>query len=184
MRQKKALIVLFSILTLALIGSFFIDQNVTNWIVDHRIPILNLFFVNLTHLGGFVTVPIFGIIAYLCTKKHKRQIVWIIITTAIAGVLALVLKYIIARPRPDVLFLVQEPKTMSFPSGHATAVFMLLPMIWQTFPRFRWVWLLFASLVAISRVYIGVHYLSDVIAGAFLGLTVGLLCLKYQKKKH
>jgi len=62
-------------------------------------------------------------------------------------------------------------------------VFCAIPIISKEFPRIKWAWILFAVLVAISRLYIGAHFLSDVIIGGLLGYIIGVLIIKLENKK-
>jgi undecaprenyl-diphosphatase len=91
-----------------------------------------------------------------------------------------VIKPAVARARPfhaiaHVRVVGYEPVTYSFPSGHAASAFAGAFMLAGMLPRARrWLWAL-AVLIAISRVYIGVHYPLDVAAGALVGIGVGVL---------
>lgn len=116
----------------------------------------------------------------LCFKK-TRKAGWMIGVALILG-LALgngVLKNVIARTRPydidpDILtrMLVWPLKDYSFPSGHALACFEVAGVLLMTEHRNRmgWAWLAVAVLVSFSRLYLGVHYPTDVLAGAALGI--------------
>jgi undecaprenyl-diphosphatase len=90
------------------------------------------------------------------------------------------IKPAVARARPfdaiaNVRVVGYEPVTYSFPSGHAASAFAGALIVACMLPRARgWLWAL-AVLIAISRVYIGVHYPLDVAAGALVGLGVGVL---------
>jgi undecaprenyl-diphosphatase len=70
----------------------------------------------------------------------------------------------------------------SFPSFQAMLVFSALPLLNKQFKKFRYIWFIFACLVAFSRVYFGVHYLSDVMAGAIIGYLIGLIMVKVEEK--
>jgi undecaprenyl-diphosphatase len=67
------------------------------------------------------------------------------------------------------------PNSSSFPSGHAATAFAAATVVAILMPRLRTPVLALAALVAFSRVYLGVHFLSDVLAGAVLGIVAGLL---------
>ena len=67
------------------------------------------------------------------------------------------------------------PHSSSMPSGHATTAFAAAVAVGLVHPRLRWPLLVLAALVAVSRVWLGVHYLTDVIAGAALGTSVALV---------
>ena len=75
---------------------------------------------------------------------------------------------------PGVTALVTTPETPSFPSGHATTAFAAAAAVGAFHPRLRWPLYGVALLVATSRVYLGVHYGLDVLAGALLGVALGL----------
>jgi undecaprenyl-diphosphatase len=63
----------------------------------------------------------------------------------------------------------------SFPSGHAMIVFSIVPFLMKNFPKQKYYFILLAVLVAFSRIYLNVHYLSDIVAGAFLGYLIGVI---------
>ena len=95
----------------------------------------------------------------------------------VATGLANLLKGVLDRPRPSVADpaihpLVAVPGSSSMPSGHAAGAFAAAVAVGLVHPRLRWPLLLLAALIALSRVWLGVHYLTDVIAGAALGCVV------------
>ncbi|MBI5391605.1 phosphatase PAP2 family protein [Candidatus Woesearchaeota archaeon] len=182
MKKKVLLSILVSILFVILLFTVIIpnDHTLINAVVSHRIPQFNWFFHTLSYIGDFHIVFILLAVFFLITKQ-KKNIPLLAIQLVVSGIIAYLLKIVVARPRPDVLVLGNHPITPSFPSGHATAVFTVLPLIWKLYPKFKWVWLVIAMLVGYSRMYLGVHYGSDVLAGMFLGLTIGLLLLKLEQ---
>jgi undecaprenyl-diphosphatase len=106
----------------------------------------------------------------------------VLLLTAAAVVLAdtaaLALKRVFERPRPYVPFPDPEPLVgtgldYAFPSGHAATSFAGATVLSRAAPRLAPVFFLLAAAVAWSRVYVGVHYPSDVLAGAVLGVLVG-----------
>jgi undecaprenyl-diphosphatase len=62
-------------------------------------------------------------------------------------------------------------------------VFCTVPILSKEFPKFKYVWVVFASLVGLSRVYFGLHFMSDVIAGALIGYLIGMIVVGYEKEK-
>jgi undecaprenyl-diphosphatase len=99
------------------------------------------------------------------------------ISYLVATLLADVLKAATDRPRPSVADpaihpLVAVPGSSSLPSGHAAGAVAAALAVGLVHPRLRWPLLLLAALIALSRVWLGVHYLTDVIAGAALGCVV------------
>ena len=119
------------------------------------------------------------VIFYL--KKWKSESLLVAGNLSLAGILIVSLKHIYQRPRPEILHLVEE-KGFSFPSGHSLAVTLLigsLIIIVGQRVKYRTVKLILQILlgiylvsVIISRVYLGVHYPSDVLASLCVGLGV------------
>ena len=94
--------------------------------------------------------------------------------------LSALLKGVFDRPRPSVVDpavhpLVAVPHSGSMPSTHATTAFAAALGVGLVHPRLRWPLLALAALIAFSRVWLGVHYLSDVLVGAALGAAIALV---------
>jgi undecaprenyl-diphosphatase len=89
------------------------------------------------------------------------------------------------RPRPFIELAIMPLVSVyspSFPSLHAATAFTAVAILDKEFPRLKWVWIIIAVLVCFSRMYVGVHYLSDLIAGGLLGYLLGLLIIKSEEK--
>ncbi len=98
------------------------------------------------------------------------------ISTFIMAFLVILIKFTIRRKRPEGEWgeIYRNTDPHSFPSGHATRVFFLASMAWLIAPLWLAVILtIWAPLVAIARVLTGVHYISDILAGAVLGWIIG-----------
>jgi undecaprenyl-diphosphatase len=111
----------------------------------------------------------------------KRWAFWIFIGIAVTAVITQSLKWLFRRQRPPgewgALYRSADPH--SFPSGHAARMAMLLVLGFALGPVwFAALLLIWAPLVALARVAMGVHYLSDILAGAALGLGVGLALIR------
>lgn len=161
-----------------------IDNRVTLSIISWRTPQLSSFFSAVTILANptsvVATVLILTIIAYVLTKRFHLPL-WIILTNSIGSLgLNPLVKNIVQRSRPDEeLRLVQEA-SYSFPSGHAFASMVafgcviLLLLLFLKPSAFRGVLIVLSFvtilLIGFSRIFLGVHYLSDVVAGFSLGL--------------
>jgi undecaprenyl-diphosphatase len=108
---------------------------------------------------------------------------FLFVAIAIPGILNNILKRLIGRARPSEhgpFF--YEPLTWraafeGMPSGHATTAFSVLVAFGAMFPRLRWLFWIYALVIAMSRVVVGAHYPSDVLAGAALG-AAGALCIR------
>ena len=127
----------------------------------------------LTHGGDTLFLLLAtGLLAWvLWRKRSRRDMLAAVFAVGGAGLINIVLKLLFQRERPSIAFvLIQEP-SFSFPSGHAMGSaalgITLLVMLWNT--RWRWLAALIAPIyifiVGFSRVYLGVHYVSDVVAG-------------------
>ena len=173
--MKKSLIITFILLIIATL----LDKQILNIITQNRITLLNPIFIWISTLSSGIAI-FFIITILLLWEKNKRNyipLMWItlIIALSITGLL----KILIARPRPYINTLINK-NSYSFPSGHTTAVFATLAIINKTFPKIKYFWFIFAFLVLFTRVYLGIHYPTDVIAGALIGHTIGLLILQKQ----
>jgi membrane-associated phospholipid phosphatase len=127
--------------------------------------------------------PLFVAVGFLRDVKDRA----LLLPTAIAVAVSLVLadlassgiKEAVDRPRPpraDPGFdaAVSVPPSPSFPSGHATTTFACAVAIAFLVPKLRWPALALAATVGLARVYLGVHYGLDVLAGAALGTAIGV----------
>lgn len=104
---------------------------------------------------------------------------WMILGLAV-GVLVgnVCLKNLIARPRPcwlddSVMMLISSPADYSFPSGHTLPSVIGATVLTKTDRRFGWAAIPLAAVIAFSRLYLFVHFPSDILAGAILGVIIG-----------
>jgi undecaprenyl-diphosphatase len=100
------------------------------------------------------------------------------LAAGVAAITVALLKEVTDRARPPVAEeslhpLIPIPDSASFPSGHAATAFAAATAVALVYPRLRVPALALAALVALSRVYLGVHYWSDVIVGSMFGVVVG-----------
>jgi len=133
----------------------------------------------ITHFGGRGLAPLTIIITiYLMAKKHTRKAIFLLIMFFSTTLLTMSLKSLIERPRPNIDPIVQE-QTYSFPSGHAThALVFFSSLVYISYQIHRnkkttaihtFLAILVISVVGLSRIYLGVHYASDIAAGFILG---------------
>ena len=152
-------------------------------------PVLDscMIFINRINEYGLLWLVLLGMLATLGGRTGR----W----AALAGLVALVvglassevLKNLVKQPRPflslaDVRLLVDSPNSYSFPSVNVTYAFAAcsgaLLTVWRLFsqvPLWGWGYLILSAALSYSRVYVGVHYPSDVLGGALLGISVGWL---------
>jgi undecaprenyl-diphosphatase len=168
-----------------------IDLTLFYWINHHlQHPWLDVLFPFITNLHRHVWIQAFFLpigLGYWLYKKRTqalRILLLILVTVATTDLFSyLVLKSSFSRLRPSqdpqVEALVRvpyNPKSFSFPSNHAVNSFALACLLSLFYPHLRWLWLLSASLISFSRVYVGVHYPSDILGGGLIGhfLVLGL----------
>jgi undecaprenyl-diphosphatase len=150
-----------------------LDQRLERWVVQHRTEPFDTFFVALSHIGSYGIVWL--TLAVLAVWLLRRPVVFplMVIAYFTSAAASNVIKLMVERSRPVDHPLVPEPTTHSFPSGHATTSFAcaatLAPFVDR---RAAPVLYALAAAIAYSRVYVGVHYPFDVLAGAALGLIV------------
>jgi len=119
-------------------------------------------------------------VVLLCFPKTRRMGLTMGLALLIGFLTGnLLLKNVVARIRPydlaDVPILVERLKDFSFPSGHTLCSFEGAAVVWLYHRRFGVVALVFAGVMAFSRLYLFVHYPTDVLAGAVMGVGIALL---------
>jgi membrane-associated phospholipid phosphatase len=155
------------------------DDEVLATIHQYASPGLTSLMRLLTTLGSTFFLVLLGVFLFSLGIRRKRAVVLFAITMAGAALLIWVLKLGFHRARPMPFFEIPAPRSYSFPSGHALAAFcfygglatIMADRIRSSKGRLI-IWtlaVLFIALIGFSRVYLGVHYPSDVIAGYAAG---------------
>lgn len=139
------------------------------------------------YLDGVVPFDI-ALVLWLALRRKPREALFAGIAFAGSALLNLAAKHYFGRARPDFWLSLAPETSFSFPSGHAmgsmTLAAVLVALAWNT--RWRWpvsvVAVAFALLVGVSRVYLGVHFPSDILAGwsAALAWTIGIYALVFR----
>ena len=176
----------FFIINLVLVltnHSFVIDNGVYNYLTTNRNVIMTNIFIILTFLGSTLYIVILNIAIFVYTILRKKYQYSLFLANSLTSVLANnILKAIVQRPRPDVLRLVTETG-YSYPSGHTMiAILFYGTIIYFLFKyKVKGKWLVTSVLVllmigiAVSRIYLGVHYASDVIGGILIAISLILI---------
>jgi undecaprenyl-diphosphatase len=165
------------------------DESVLRWLGAHHTKLLDGAMIEITALGtGTVVMMIVAISAlFLFLTRHRYSGLLLLIATAGGLALNLVLKMRFDRPRPHVFVWGTNAVSSSFPSGHAmsaTIVYCTVAYLAIRLYERRWPKIVTAIIAAIvivaisaSRLYLGVHYPSDVLAGAIIGLAWAAFCM-------
>lgn len=144
--------------------------------------------LDLTALGGAVVLVLMvsAVVGFMWLQRRYGLMLFTVVTIITGAGVAALLKYAIARDRPDIVPHLREVTTPSFPSGHAmlsAIVYLTLgTLLMQVVPGrgaklyFLTIAMLLTFLVGVSRIYLGVHYPTDVLAGWMAGIAWALGC--------
>ena len=175
--------------TVAAGGTQAFDEKVLRWIYAQHTHSLDATMIEITALGtGTVVLMIVCVAAlFLTLTKHKYSAMLLLVATAGGLLLDLVLKLRFDRPRPHVFQWGTNAVSSSFPSGHAMSATIVYSTVAYLAARLqkrqwaRWLTMIIAAilivLICFSRLYLGVHYPSDVLAGVVVGLAWAGFCM-------
>ncbi|MFB6246845.1 MAG: phosphatase PAP2 family protein [Candidatus Pacearchaeota archaeon] len=192
-KKRVRLIVSFIAFILALFLSFKFDSEIVGAISKMRGEILNEFFLGITFVSSEIIIFFLLTTLFLWKDRRRRWILPLWATLGISIIVSFFMKVGSHRLRPFQQGIVSTPEILigasystwnfSFPSFQAMMVFAALPIISKEFRNTKIVWAIFAGLVAFSRIYVGMHFLSDVLVGSAIGLLIGVLVVKFEDKK-
>ncbi len=156
------------------------DIPIERFIISLQVPIIYGFMEWISYFTSILVVLLIMTSLFLWEERKRAWIppLWISFISSLA--VGFLLKVLIARPRPEGLVMLLPLTNLvdySFPSGHTIAAFAALPVLLREYPSMKWFWISFAVLVGLSRLYLGVHYPSDVVAGALIGYVLGSLAV-------
>ncbi len=165
------------------------DDKITDYIISFRSPALTHYFTFVTHIGGlygYISVVVLSaLISFIIFKKWKymAQITLVLTLSALSN---LVLKRFINRARPDIEHLVTV-ETLSYPSGHAMAAMAFYGFLIYLFYKFKMLKIIKYSIIllltiliisiGLSRIYLGVHFPSDIAGGFIAGAIWVIFCI-------
>lgn len=170
-----------------------LDERVLHWLAAHRTRYLNEFFLNITALGSrSALAPLaVGVVVALALARRPGMAIAVAAAQLGGGALSRMLKDIVERDRPMVERIVPMPSGHAFPSGHvinSVTFFVTIALLvaghvqGRKLRIFLVAYALFiGGLVSASRMYLGVHYPSDVIGGVLVGIWWSLLVVLAEK---
>lgn len=195
-----ALLILFVSLTEDVIGHDRITQvdlRVMHFFASGRTTETADMMLFFTYFGNwqFIVSFLFIVVMALILLRKYRIALFLVAGTVIGEILSSLLKYLVRRPRPDPLYSLISQQGYSFPSGHA----LIAPIVWGLLGFFLYrhmrghaakftvaaATIAFVFIIGISRIYLGVHWTSDVLAGWVLGfaIVVPLIALFNQRER-
>lgn len=150
-------------------------------------PFLDQVIPWVTHLGSLLAVVLFILVASFVLRRKRVLLLLVFLYGFVAGPVY-GLKYLIQRPRP---FRVLEMASQlyqtrgemidpSFPSAHTAYAFMMATLLASWFPRYRILFYVLAGFIGWTRIYLFLHYPSDVIAGCLLGYGITRLSILWR----
>lgn len=152
----------------------FIQEHVRNGFFDWLFPLI-------TRLGngGFLWIAI-GVVLLFWKRTRKYGVLMLCCLAAGALLGEVILKNLVERLRPfhlveEISLLIARPGSFSFPSGHSWSSFCGATVLWKMDRRLGAAGYVLAVLIAFSRLYLYVHFLSDVLAGSLFGVATALL---------
>lgn len=162
-----------------------LDINILNFIRDNLSnPVMDKLMVVITSLGDKGLIWIVMALILLAVKKYRKIGIILLISLLMTSLLGEgIVKNIVQRPRafityPDISIIINQPTSFSFPSGHTASSFAAAVVLGHYFKKWSFLFYFLATLIAFSRLYLFVHYPSDIIVGIILGSICSLLTIK------
>ena len=165
------------------------DEAILRWVAAHQLPWLHVAMVQITALGtGVVVMMVVAVAAlFLWLTRHKHSAALLLVTTIVGILLNSLLKDVFHRDRPSIFSSGVEVFSSSFPSGHSMSAAIVYGTVAYLAARLQrrrlsrvvtaLVALTLIVLIASSRIYLGVHYPSDTIAGMTIGFAWAAFCM-------
>jgi membrane-associated phospholipid phosphatase len=191
---KKYVVISLPVVTLVCIGGFYgLDVMLAYYCKSLNSHILDLFeFITKFGMASWYLVP--SLAAFLIFELLYKKKLWsiralfVFASIAFSGILVDILKFIFGRYRPIMLFdyglygfsfFKTSSDLTSFPSGHASNITALIISLYFIYPKYRNIYIIVAVLVIISRMILGLHFFTDVLAGSYLATITTLIVKSY-----
>ncbi len=187
------LLIIFIIITILVLTQLTtsFDKAIYQFIISFRTSYLDTYFKFITKLGNLKTVALILIISFLLLKK--KSFFTIFSNTTFSVIINTIIKNIIRRKRPTILRLIKQGG-FSYPSGHAmicislygTILYLIITKVKNKFIKICSTILILIIIISIgiSRIYLGVHYTTDIIAGYILAISLQLVVTYYINKHY
>ncbi len=196
--NKRNIIIFLCLILFLIIGLYVIkidgnviDSSFYNFIISFKSKYTTLFFKGVTFLSSVLFMVVVSILLLLVKKIKYRKLM--LINIILDVILNTCLKYIFRRERPRDIMMVIE-NGFSFPSGHtmlATIFYgFIIYLIYKSDKsrKFKYVSIILLSLlillIGISRIYLGVHYTTDVLGGYLISISYLMVFIYYIEKKN
>lgn len=159
----------------------FIQSNLKNGALDWIMP-------KISALGNAGLIWIVLSVILLSIKKYRKCGITLVIGLLLGLLIGnIILKPLVARPRPcwintDIALLISSPKDFSFPSGHTLSSFIAAIILLKENKRFGYVAMVLAILIAFSRMYLYVHFPTDILAGIILACIISFMAVKISNR--
>lgn len=184
----------FALLTLTLIvmALFLIDQKFAEYFGHPDRQHIWLFHREITEIGAAEPYFILALLAVIIPKFRKKG-AFLLACLLTSGLVVHIFKFIIGRARPHKTsdhnaFLFDSfnfhHHFQSLPSGHSQTLFTAATFLSFLFPKWTWAFLTFAFYFSMTRAFTLAHFVSDVLAGALIGITVTVLTLRWLVQKY
>ena len=191
MKKKKGVIIGMLVAFIVFISLYF-DSGIVKGISLIRNSFFNEFFMGMAFVSSSIIIFFFLTSLFLWNENKRKWILPLWFSLGLSVVISFLLKVAVQRPRPFQLGIVSILSALeksshliwnfSFPSFHTMLTFCAIPILAKEFPKFKYIWIVFAGLIAFSRIYFGLHFLSDVIAGGLIGYLIGAIIVKIEKE--
>ena len=195
----KRAVLFYSLLGIGLVAiaiaiSFYFDATVRQFMVDHQVRAVRVLMENVSRFGDWpehfvIGLLLLGVAWWRGNEKWKRIFLAMLIALAVVGLAGRVIKISAGRARPAVKAEhmwngphFSDSKYHSFPSGHVDASTGFFGVLLLARRRIGLACLPIPILIGFSRLYLGAHYLSDVVCAAVLGLFCALIVWRFARK--